>query len=103
MGWGVRVEMQFLPFTCVPMKHKTCGPDGIGVKESQLSTFTIMRRLCLLPATALAYGVFKDLKKKVFTKDKPTYVMCIDMGASAYTVSIASFEKKKKKKLGLLQ
>jgi len=42
-------------------------------------------------ATALSYGMFKDLKKE-FTKDKPTNVMFIDMGASAYTVSIASFE-----------
>ena len=41
--------------------------------------------------TALAHGIFKDLKK-VFTKDKASYVMFIDMGASAYTVSIASFE-----------
>ncbi len=36
-------------------------------------------------AIALAYGIFKDLKKE-FTKDKPTNVMIIDMGASAYTV-----------------
>lgn len=42
-------------------------------------------------ATALAYGIFKDLKKE-FTKDEPTNVMFIDMGASAYTVSIAAFE-----------
>ena len=42
-------------------------------------------------ATALSYGIFKDLKKE-FTKDKPTHVMFIDMGASAYTVSIATFE-----------
>ena len=42
-------------------------------------------------ATALAYGIFKDLKKE-FTKDKPTNVMFIDMGASAYTVSITAFE-----------
>lgn len=42
-------------------------------------------------ATALAYGIFKDLKKE-FTKDKPTNVMFLDIGASAYTVSIAAFE-----------
>jgi len=42
-------------------------------------------------ATALAYGIFKDLKKE-FTQDKPANVMFIDMGASAYTVSIAAFE-----------
>jgi len=42
-------------------------------------------------ATALAYGIFKDLKKE-FTKDAPANVMFIDMGASAYTVSIAAFE-----------
>ena len=42
-------------------------------------------------ATALAYGIFKDIKKE-FEKEKPTNVMFIDMGASAYSVSIASFE-----------
>ena len=42
-------------------------------------------------ATALAYGIFKDLRKE-FTADKPTHVMFIDMGASALTVSIANFE-----------
>lgn len=41
-------------------------------------------------ATALAYGIFKDLKKE-FTAENPTNVMFIDMGASYYTVSIASF------------
>ena len=42
-------------------------------------------------ATALAYGIFKDLRKE-FTKDAPANVMFIDMGASAYTVSIVVFE-----------
>lgn len=42
-------------------------------------------------ATALAYGIFKDIKKE-FTKDSPTQVMFIDMGATAYSVSIVSFE-----------
>lgn len=42
-------------------------------------------------ATALAYGIFKDLKKE-FTKENPTNIMFIDFGASAYTVSIAIFE-----------
>jgi len=42
-------------------------------------------------ATALAYGIFKDIRKE-FTKETPTNVMFIDMGASAYTVTIASFE-----------
>lgn len=41
-------------------------------------------------ATALAYGIFKDLKKE-FDSEKPTNVMFIDIGASACTVSIASF------------
>jgi heat shock protein 4 len=42
-------------------------------------------------ATALAYGIFKDIRKE-FTKEKPTHVMFIDIGASAYTVTIAVFE-----------
>lgn len=42
-------------------------------------------------ATALAYGIFKDIRKE-FTKETPTNVMFIDMGASAYTVTIAAFE-----------
>merc|ERR1719261_618148 len=153
---------KWIPFTCVPVKHPTGGPDSIGVKvtlngeESTVSIeavagmmmkhmgmiaakkaadtsdsvdassvdltkffpqdwviaipayFTDAQRRGLLvgceiagfqvqrlmhenTATALAYGIFKDLKKE-FTKDKPTNVMFIDMGASAYTVSIAAFE-----------
>lgn len=42
-------------------------------------------------ATALAYGIFKDIRKE-FTKETPTNVMFIDMGASAFTVTIAAFE-----------
>lgn len=42
-------------------------------------------------ATALAYGIFKDIRKQ-FTKEEPTNVMFIDMGASAFTVTIAAFE-----------
>ena len=42
-------------------------------------------------ATALAYGIFKDIRKE-FTKENPTNVMFIDMGASAYTVTVAVFE-----------
>lgn len=49
-------------------------------------------------AVALAYGIFKDLRKE-FTADNPTNVMFIDMGASSYTVSIASFEPGKLKVL----
>lgn len=41
-------------------------------------------------ATALAYGIFKDVKKE-FNADKPTHVLFVDMGASAYTVSVVSF------------
>lgn len=42
-------------------------------------------------AVALSYGIFKDLKKE-FSKEQPTNVMFIDMGASCYTVSIVAFE-----------
>lgn len=53
---------------------------------------TQIQRLMHEPtATALAYGIFKDLRKE-FKEDNPTHVMFIDMGASAYTVSIANFE-----------
>jgi heat shock protein 4 len=42
-------------------------------------------------AVALSYGIFKDLRKE-FSKDVPTNVMFIDMGATCYTVSIVAFE-----------
>jgi len=42
-------------------------------------------------ATALAFGIFKDIRKE-FTKDKPTNVMFIDMGATSYSCSIVAFE-----------
>jgi heat shock 70kDa protein 4 len=41
-------------------------------------------------ATALAYGIFKDLKNEF--AEKKGMVMFIDMGACAYTVCIAAFE-----------
>lgn len=42
-------------------------------------------------ATALAYGIFKDIKKQ-FTKDAPTNVMFLDMGATSFSASVVSFE-----------
>jgi heat shock protein 4 len=42
-------------------------------------------------ATALAYGIFKDIKKE-FTKDSPTNVMFLDIGATSYSCCIVSFE-----------
>ena len=42
-------------------------------------------------ATALAYGIFKDIRKE-FTKDKPTNVMFLDVGESAYSACIVAFE-----------
>ena len=42
-------------------------------------------------ATALAYGIFKDIRKE-FTKDKPSNVMFLDIGATSYSCSIISFE-----------
>ncbi len=42
-------------------------------------------------ATALAYGIFKDIRKE-FTKDKPSNVMFIDLGATSYSCSIVGFE-----------
>lgn len=159
-------EISLVPFTCVPVKHQSGGPDSIGVQVSFNgqdtvvpieavagmmvkhmgiiaaekaaltssqgtganskqalvdslfpkdwvisipSYFTDAQRRALLAgceivgvtgirrlmhentATALAYGIFKDLRKE-FTKDKPTNVMFIDVGASAYTVSITAFE-----------
>ncbi len=42
-------------------------------------------------AVALAYGIFKDIRKE-FTVEKPTHVMFIDMGATSYSVSIVDFQ-----------
>jgi heat shock protein 4 len=42
-------------------------------------------------ATALAYGIFKDIRKE-FSKDSSTHVMFVDMGASSYTVSVVDFQ-----------
>jgi len=46
-------------------------------------------------ATALAYGIFKDIRKE-FSKDgSQTNVMFIDMGASTYSCCIVSYEQGK--------
>ena len=60
------------------------GCEGTGING-------IQRLMHESTATALAYGIFKDVKKE-FTKDKPTNVMFIDMGSSCYQVSIVAFE-----------
>eukprot|EP00586_Coscinodiscus_wailesii_P006344 CAMPEP_0172487582 /NCGR_PEP_ID=MMETSP1066-20121228/16713_1 /TAXON_ID=671091 /ORGANISM="Coscinodiscus wailesii, Strain CCMP2513" /LENGTH=853 /DNA_ID=CAMNT_0013254283 /DNA_START=120 /DNA_END=2681 /DNA_ORIENTATION=- len=51
----------------------------------------VLRLMHESTATALAYGIFKDIKKE-FTKDTQTHVMFIDIGATAYSVSIVAFE-----------
>lgn len=52
---------------------------------------TVQRLMHENTAVALAYGIFKDIRKE-FEKEKPTNVMFIDMGASCYTVTLAAFE-----------
>jgi heat shock protein 4 len=45
-------------------------------------------------ATALSYGIFKDLKKE-FTADQPSHVMFIDMGAACFTCSVVTYQSGK--------
>lgn len=42
-------------------------------------------------ATALAYGIFKDIRKEFANQDEPTNVMFLDIGATSYSCSIVSF------------
>ena len=49
-------------------------------------------------ASALAYGIFKDIKKE-FKPDEPTYTMFIDLGTSSFQVSVVSYTPKKLKVL----
>lgn len=51
----------------------------------------VLRLMHESTATALAYGIFKDIKKH-FAKDKQTHVMFIDIGESQYSCSIVSYE-----------
>lgn len=72
-----------------------CSMVGIGSSSSTTANNSnkngvVNRLLHESTATALAYGIFKDLKKDF--AEKAGLVMFIDIGASAYTVSIASFE-----------
>eukprot|EP00536_Pseudo-nitzschia_multiseries_P014372 jgi/Psemu1/327522/estExt_fgenesh1_pg.C_6940007 len=105
-------EMKRVPYQCVPLTHASGGPASIAVKDWVIAIppyYSDAQRRAVLngckivgipgvqrlmhenTATALAYGIFKDIRKE-FTKEKPTNVMFIDMGASAYTVTIAAFE-----------
>ena len=52
----------------------------------------VQRLISETTSTALAYGIFKDIRKEFANKDKPTQVMFIDLGATSYSVSIAAFE-----------
>lgn len=60
------------------------GCEIVGIKG-------VLRLMHETTATALAYGIFKDIKKE-FTKDQPTHVMFIDIGATSYSVSVVNFE-----------
>jgi len=51
----------------------------------------ILRLMHETTATALAYGIFKDIRKE-FTKEKPTHVLFLDLGATSFGVSIVAFE-----------
>jgi heat shock protein 4 len=42
-------------------------------------------------ATALAFGIFKDIRKEFADQEAPSHVMFIDMGYAAYQVSIVAF------------
>eukprot|EP00978_Attheya_sp_CCMP212_P029881 scaffold107872_cov51-Attheya_sp.AAC.4 len=50
----------------------------------------ILRLMNETTATALAYGIFKDIKKE-FTHESPTNVLFLDMGATSYSVSVIAF------------
>ncbi|KAL7573194.1 hypothetical protein ACA910_018851 [Epithemia clementina (nom. ined.)] len=78
-------------YTDVQRRALLAGCEMVGITSVQ-------RLMHENTATALAYGIFKDLKKE-FKAEEPTKVMFIDMGASAFTVSIASFEPGKLKML----
>lgn len=65
------------------------GCEMVGIAGS-----SVLRLMHEGTATALAYGIFKDVKKE-FPDDRPTHVMFVDMGASAYTVSVVSFVRGK--------
>ena len=52
---------------------------------------TIQRLMHENTAVALAYGIFKDIRNE-FTKDKPTNVMFIDLGATSYSCTVVSYE-----------
>ena len=63
------------------------GCEMVGIKGVQ-------RLLNEHTASALAYGIFKDVRKEFAnaTAENPTHVMFLDMGASAYNVSIVAYE-----------
>lgn len=153
-----QAEMKKCPFTCVPIKHASGGPDSVGVKVTSGGEETILpveavagmmlkhlggiaaakaatvsngadvkdlfpqdwviaipsyyddaQRRALLAAceitgitgvqrlmhehtaVALSFGIFKDLRKE-FSKEHPTNILFIDMGATCYTVSVVAFE-----------
>jgi len=57
----------------------------------QVSGIDVRRLMHENTATALAYGIFKDIRKEFANKDEPTHVMFIDLGATSYTVSVVDF------------
>lgn len=61
------------------------------VAGCQIAGINVQRLMHEHTAAALAFGIFKDIRKE-FTKDKATNVMFIDLGETSYSCSIVSFE-----------
>lgn len=61
------------------------GCDVVGISG-------VLRLINETTASALAYGIFKDIRKEFNDLEKPSNVMFIDMGHSSYSVAIVSFE-----------
>jgi len=92
--YGPSVESQFFPQDWVigiPSYYTDAQRRAMLVACEISGIPGVQRLMHEHTAVALSYGIFKDIRKE-FTKDEPTNVMFIDMGASCYSVSLVSFE-----------
>ncbi|KAL7440035.1 hypothetical protein ACHAXH_008857 [Discostella pseudostelligera] len=94
MGGGSRDLNEYFPrdwvvgvpgyYTDAQRRAFLAGCEMAGVKG-------IQRLMNEHTAVALAYGIFKDIRKE-FTVEKPTHVMFVDMGSTSYSVAIVDFQ-----------
>jgi heat shock protein 4 len=77
---------------CIPVSYTDAQRRALLTACEMVGINTgILRLMHETTAVALAFGIFKDLKKE-FVEGQPQHVLFVDMGATAFTCCVTTFE-----------